>query len=106
MTSDYFDAHHDRDAAVRRGSRDVFMNIHTTLGLVEAWASGWLGPNALWRSMSARLGSPNHPGDVMTLTGALAEVEPVTGRVKIDFRATNSLGVHAQGTIDVDVPAV
>ena len=26
------------------------MNIHTTLGLVEGWASDWLGPNALWRS--------------------------------------------------------
>ncbi len=34
----------------------------------------------------------------------LAEVEPASGRVTIDFRATNSLGVHAQGTIDVEVP--
>ena len=104
MTSDYFDAHHDRDAAARRGSRDVFMNIHTTLGLVEGWASGWLGPNALWSSMSARLGTPNHPGDVMTLTGELAEVEPASGRLTIDFRATNSIGVHAQGTIHAEVP--
>ena len=82
------------------------MNIHTTLGLVEGWASSWLGPNALWRSMSARLGTPNHPGDVMTLTGELAEVEPASGRVTIDFRATNSVGVHAQGTVNVEVPTV
>jgi len=104
MTSDYFEPHHDRDAAMERGSQDVFMNIHTTLGVVEAWASGWLGPNARWRSMSARLGTPNHPGDVMTLTGALAEVDPMSGRVTIEFRATNRLGVHAQGTIRVEVP--
>ena len=104
MTSDYFDAHHDRDAAVRRGSKDVFMNIHTTLGVVEAWVSEWLGPNARWRSMSTRLGTTNYPGDAMTMTGTVTAVSPETGQVTIEHRATNGLGVHASGVIDVELP--
>ena len=88
MTSDYFEAHHDRDAAIRRGSKDVFMNIHTTLGLIEAWLSEWLGPNARWRSMSVQLGTTNYPGDVMTLTGEVATIDASNGATTLAVRAT------------------
>jgi 3-oxo-4,17-pregnadiene-20-carboxyl-CoA hydratase beta subunit len=33
-TRDYQDVHHDRDRAVARGSKDIFVNILTTTGLV------------------------------------------------------------------------
>ena len=96
MTSDYFDAHHDRDAAVRRGSKDVFMNVHTTFGLIEAWAGSWLGPNARWRSISARLGVTNYPGDVMTLAGGIDEVDPATGEWRSgSARSTRSASMPA-----------
>ncbi|MFI5047630.1 MAG: MaoC family dehydratase N-terminal domain-containing protein [Acidimicrobiia bacterium] len=104
MTSDYFEAHHDRDAAIRRGSQDVFMNIHTTLGLIEAWLSEWLGPNARWRSMSVQLGTTNYPGDVMTLTGDVATIDAASGATTLAVRATNALGTHAHGAVEIELP--
>lgn len=104
MTSDYFDAHHDRDAAIRRGSRDIFMNIHTTIGLIERCVDAWIGPNVCWRSISTRLGAPNHPGDVMTVGAELVSVNEHSGETRIGFRATNTLGVHAHGSIGVVLP--
>ena len=80
------------------------MNIHTTLGLIESCLSEWLGPNTYWRSMSVRLGVPNHPGDVMIVSGQVNLVEPATGRTTIDVRATNGLGVHANGAVEVELP--
>jgi acyl dehydratase len=104
MTFDYFDAHHDRDAAIRKGSRDIFMNIHTSLGLVERCLGGWLGPNVIWRSMKARLGVPNYPGDVMNVTGNISSADAYTGRTTLHFLVTNSLGMHAQGSVEVELP--
>lgn len=103
-TSDFFEGHHDHDAARQQGSRDIFMNIHTTLGLVERCIGGWLGPNVLWRSMSVRLGVPNYPGDVMVVSGEVATVDAQSGATQIDFRAANGLGVHAHGSVMVELP--
>ena len=80
------------------------MNIHTTLGLVEASVSEWLGPNARWLAMSTRLGVTNYPGDTMTMSATVTAVDPTTGRVTIEHRATNGLGVHASGVIEVELP--
>lgn len=95
MTLDWFDAHHDRDAAVRRGSKDIFMNIHTTLGLVQRYLEGWAGHDVGWRAIRARLGAPNHPGDTMTLSG----VESAPGTVA--YRGRNSLGAHVTGVAEL-----
>ncbi|MCQ0015511.1 hypothetical protein [Actinomadura madurae] len=40
---DYQDVHHDPALAVERGSKDVFMNILTTNGLVDRFVTGWAG---------------------------------------------------------------
>ena len=104
MTSDYYEPHHDRDAAVRRGSRDIFMNIHTTLGLLQRCIGDWLGPNARWHALRARLGVPNYPGDTMVVGGVVAAVDRSTGRTTIDFHATNGLGSHATGSVEVTLP--
>lgn len=95
MTLDWFDAHHDRDAAVRRGSKDIFMNIHTTLGLVQRYLEDWAGHDVGWRAIRARLGAPNHPGDTMTLSG----VESTPGTVA--YRGRNSLGAHVTGVAEL-----
>ena len=42
-TRDFQDVHHDRDAAVRRGGRDIFLNILTTTGLVQRYVTDWAG---------------------------------------------------------------
>ncbi len=104
MTSDYFEPHHDRDAAVQRGSRDVFMNIHTSLGVIEGCVGAWLGPNARWSSIATRLGAPNHPGDRMVIEAEVSAIDVDTGATSLAFRAANGLGVHAQGSIAVVLP--
>jgi hypothetical protein len=102
-TSDFFDGHHDRDAAQRRGLPDIFMNIHTTLGIIERYVGSWLGPNVTWVSMSVRLGVPNHPGDEITIVGTVAESD-ADGRTTIAVRATNRLALHADATVEVRLP--
>ena len=104
MTLDYFDGHHDRDMAVKRGSKDIFMNIHTGLGLVERYVGGWAGPEATWRKITARLGASNYPGDTMTMSGAVSAVDTETGAVTVAYRGMNSLGPHITGTVELVLP--
>lgn len=103
-TADFFEAHHDRDAAVSKGSRDIFMNIHTTLGLIQRAVGDWLGPDVAWRSISTRLGVPNYPGDTMVVSVTVSSVDPGTGATTIAIKATNSLGTHAEVRAEVDLP--
>ena len=100
---DYQDVHHDPALAVERGSRDVFMNILTTNGLVERFVTAWAGPAARVTRVRIRLGAPNYPGDTMTLTGTVAAVEP--GRVSVDVRGDNALGTHVSGSVEIEVAA-
>jgi len=95
-TRDFQDVHHDRDRAVARGARDIFLNILTTAGLVQRYVCDWAGPDAVVRGISIRLGVPCHAGDTLTLTGQVAQddaagqVIAVTGRCR--------LGDHVTGT--------
>ena len=41
---DFQDVHHDRDLAIERGSKDIFMNILTTNGWVGRFVTDWAGP--------------------------------------------------------------
>jgi uncharacterized OB-fold protein/acyl dehydratase len=68
-TRDFQDVHHDRDRAVAGGAKDIFLNILTTTGLVQRYVAAWAGPDAVFRSISVRLGVPCHAGDTLTLTG-------------------------------------
>jgi uncharacterized OB-fold protein/acyl dehydratase len=104
MTRDYFDGHHDRDMAIRRGSQDVFMNIHTTLGLVERYVADWAGPEAVWRALRVRLGAPNYPYDTMTMSGFVQDADAGSGAVTVAFRGTNRLGDHVSGTAELLLP--
>ena len=67
-TRDFQDVHHDRDRAVARGARDIFVNILTTTGLVQRYVSAWAGPAPV-RAVSIRLGVPCHAGETLTLSG-------------------------------------
>ncbi len=99
---DYQDVHHDRDLAVARGSKDIFMNILTTNGFVGRFITDWAGPEALLRKVDIRLGAPNYPGDTMTLRGSVAE--KADGVVTIKLVGQNALGPHVTGTVDVALP--
>ena len=105
-TRDFQDVHHDRDLAVERGSKDIFVNILTSTGLVQRYVTDWVGPGALVRDIAIRLGAPAYPYDTLTFTGHVKEIAEVEGerRYLVDVRGANSLGDHVTGTVTFALP--
>lgn len=101
-TRDFQDVHHDRDAAVNRGSKDIFVNILTDNGLVQRFVSEWAGPEALIRSIKIRLGVPCYAYDTLTFTGTVAERDGT--EVTVSVTGTCSLGAHVSGTVRIELP--
>jgi len=101
---DYQDVHHDPGLAQERGSKDIFMNILTTNGLVGRYITDWSGPTGVIKKVSIRLGAPNYPGDTMTLTGSVTSVDAADRSVEVTLRGANSLGDHVSGTVKVVLP--
>jgi len=99
---DFTPVHHDKSAAQAAGMQDVFMNILTTNGLVGRFVSDWAGPNALIRHVKIRLGTPNLPGDTMTLTGRVTSLEGE--EVEVEVAGKNAWGNHVTGTVRVALP--
>jgi hypothetical protein len=100
-TRDFQDVHHDRDLAVERGSKDIFVNILTSTGLVQRYVTDWAGPRALVRGVAIRLGVPAYPYDDLTFTGSVTDTSTVDGeeRYVATVRGSNSLGDHVTGTV-------
>jgi acyl dehydratase len=106
---DYQDVHHDPELAAARGSKDIFMNILTTNGLVGRFVTDWSGPRSRLSQVNIRLGAPNYPGSVMTLTGSVTGKGPLaddmeSGIVTVSIRGANELGDHVTGTVVVILP--
>ncbi|MEU6862402.1 MaoC family dehydratase [Streptomyces sp. NPDC046876] len=99
---DYQDVHHDALLAREKGSPDIFMNILTTNGLVGRYVTDHLGPRAVLRAVSIRLGAPNYPGDTMTLTGTVTALDGDTAEIRVV--GANGIGHHVTGTVRVTVP--
>lgn len=99
---DYQDVHHDAELARAKGSPDIFMNILTTNGLVGRYITDRFGPGTVLRKVAIRLGAPNYPGDTMTLTGTVTEVDGDTALVRVV--GANGLGHHVTGTVTVRLP--
>lgn len=98
-TRDWQDVHHDRDVAQAAGSKDIFMNILTTNGLVEKFVCDWVGHDADLKGIAIRLGAPAHPYDTLTFTGTVASVEDGIATIEVVGRV--SLGDHVTGTVRV-----
>lgn len=101
-TRDFQDVHHDRDKAVQRGSKDIFLNILTTTGLVQRFVTDWAGPDAFVRNVSIKLGVPCHAGETLTFSGHDLKQEGAEATVQVVGR--NSLGDHVTGTVKVVLP--
>ncbi|MEU4250092.1 MaoC family dehydratase [Amycolatopsis sp. NPDC026612] len=101
-TRDFQDVHHDRDAAVARGSKDIFLNILTDTGLVQRFVSEWAGPEALIRSIKIRLGVPCYAYDTLTFTGRVVSADGHD--VVVSVSGVDSLGEHVAGTVEVTLP--
>lgn len=100
-TRDFQDVHHDRDAAIARGSKDIFLNILTTTGLVQSYVGDWargqgMGPTRV-TACELRLGAPAYPGDTLVFDGEVADGEP--GTITVDVVGRVSLGDHVTARV-------
>jgi len=105
-TRDFTKVHHDRDFAVASGSKDIFVNILTTTGLVQRFVSSWAGHQAIFRSIKIRLGVPCYAGDTLTFTGKVTEhtSDDETDRYEVAVTGKCSLGNHVTSTATVEIP--
>jgi hypothetical protein len=103
---DYQDVHHDKARAQALGSKDIFMNILSSNGLVGRYVTDWSGPESILKSIKIRLGAPNYPGDRMTLNGAVSRKWQEDGEklLEIELAGRNSLGNHVTGKVVVAIP--
>lgn len=92
-TRDYTAVHHDVALARAQGSKDIFLNILTTMGLVQRYVLEH-NPGAVLTGMKVRLGAPAYAGDTLTLTGRRE------GDV-VEVRGAVSLGDHVNATVTV-----
>jgi hypothetical protein len=116
-TRDYQDVHHDRDRAVERGGKDIFINILTTTGLVQRYVTDWAGPQALVRQVAIRLGVPCYAGDKLSFSGRVAGTGGLAGaggvgqggepagwdgsECVVEVVGRCSLGDHVTGTVRI-----
>ncbi len=100
---DFQDVHHDPGLANDKGSKDIFMNILTTNGLIGRYVTDWAGPDGVIKKVAIRLGAPNYPGDTMTLTGTVTRKD--SGEVDIAVVGANGLGNHVTGIVTVALAA-
>ena len=102
-TRDFQDVHHDRDRAVERGGKDIFVNILTTTGLVQRYVTDLAGPEAMVRKIAIRLGVPCYAGDKLTFSGrgewrGQECVVEVTGRCGLGDHVTGD-GRHREDAV-------
>ncbi|TDE35212.1 acyl dehydratase [Nonomuraea mesophila] len=101
-TMDFTPVHHDTERARAQGSKDIFLNILTTMGLVQRYVTDWAGPEAVIEGIDVRLGVPAYAGDRLTFTGTVVSRDG--GRVTVEVRGEVSLGSHATGTVTLNLP--
>ncbi len=97
-TRDFYHVHHDRDFAVKAGSKDIFINILTTTGLVQRYVSAW-APDAAVRATSIRLGVPCYAGDTLTVGGQVIDETDDERVIQVTGRC--SLGDHVTATVRI-----
>jgi len=98
-TRDFQDVHHDRDAAVRRGGKDIFLNILTSTGLVQRYVTDWAGERAVVHGITIRLGGPCHAYDTLTFTGRVTGVDG--GACVVAVAGRTAVGEHVTATVRV-----
>jgi acyl dehydratase len=104
-TRDFEPVHHDKAVAQSTGLPDVFMNILTSQGLMSRFVTDWSGPEAVIKSLDLKLGAPNVPGMVMTITGEVTEKDDSSGAITITVLGENNIwGMHMQGTVQLALP--
>ncbi len=106
-TRDFQDVHHDHEAAKKSGTKDIFLNILTTGGLIGKYLTDWSGPEGELKKVDIKLAMPCYPGDTLVGTGSVMKKYEENGQhlVEIGYQmATASGGPHAMGTAILALP--
>ena len=102
---DFTPVHHEKAAAQAAGLPDVFMNILTSNGLMYRYVTDWSGPETTLKRIDVKLGAPNLPGMVMTITGEVTAKDDAAGTVIISVSGDNNVwGNHMAGMVRVALP--
>lgn len=102
---DFTPVHHDKKVAQEAGLPDIFMNILTSNGLMGRYVTDWSGPDSTLKGIDIKLGAPNLPGFVMTITGTVKAKDDAKGTVDIEVVGENNVwGMHMMGTVSVALP--
>ena len=99
-TQDFIPVHHSVPAAQAAGMPDIFMNILTSCGLAARYLSDCAGPASRLQRLQLSLQAPNMPGDVMTLSGQVSDIQErdSTRHLTLDFSGSNGIGLHLAGS--------
>ena len=102
---DFTPVHHDKAAAQAGGLPDIFMNILTSNGLIGRYVTDWAGPDCTIRRIDVKLGAPNLPGFIMTITAEVNAKDDAAGTVDIAYSGDNNVwGTHMAGIVRVALP--
>ncbi|MFC5746865.1 OB-fold domain-containing protein [Actinomadura rugatobispora] len=93
-TRDFTPVHHDTALARAQGTKDIFVNILTTMGLVQR-AALEAAPGAALERVQVRLGAPAYAGDTLRLYAERADAATVR------VRGAVSLGDHVTATVTI-----
>ena len=105
VSMDYTPVHHDKKAAQAGGLPDIFMNILTSNGLMGAFVTNWAGPDATMNNIDVKLGAPNLPSFVMTVSGEVKTKNEQDGTIEIEVLGENNVwGMHMAGTVIIQLP--
>lgn len=92
-TRDFEDVHLDRECAQRRGLRDIYLNIMTSVGLVQRCVEDAVGPDVVISGMDIRLLAPAFPGDRLRLRCVAGQ------EGGLDVELFHDGGCHARGRV-------
>lgn len=94
-TRDFEDVHLDGAAARASGLQDIYLNIMTTMGLVQRCAEAELGPDQNISALNVKLLAPVFPGEQLRF--AVARKTDMT----LDVELSKETGSHASGSVEV-----
>jgi len=98
-TRDFQDVHHDGELARSYGSKDIFLNILTTTGLVQRYVTDSLRDMGVGDvelgGIALRLGAPAYPGDELVFSGSRdGDTVSVVGAVPLGDHVTATVSLR------------
>lgn len=98
-TRDFYPVHHDPVFARAHGSRDIVLNLPTTIGLVATRVQAWLPGSPLTR-LRVRLRSSAYPGVPLRFSGSVTDHE--SGRRRsVSVDVVQGERVHANAEVEL-----